>query len=254
MPRLAANLSLMFNEAAFLDRFAAAAAAGFAGVEFLFPYPWHADEIRSKLEASGLQQVLFNISPGDWDAGDRGLAAVPGREDEFARALDQALSYAEVLSCPRLHAMSGLIAHGARRDVLEANLEKAARVAATAGVEILIEPINTFDMPDYFLTHTQQAADIIAAVGADNLGLQLDLYHRHRMEGDVEGAIARYGGIARHYQIAGPPDRGEPIPSDLDVVDLFGLIDASGFAGWMGCEYRPRGDTLAGLVWRDGLV
>ncbi|MGD9668038.1 MAG: 2-oxo-tetronate isomerase [Hyphomicrobiaceae bacterium] len=254
MPRLAANLSLMFTELDFLDRFGAAARAGFRGVEFLFPYAWPAAEIHSRLEDAGLQQVLFNISPGDWDAGERGLAGLAGREDDFAHALDEALAYAETLRCPRLHAMSGLNGQGARRDVLEANIEKAALKAASAGIEILVEPINTFDMPDYFLSRTEQAADIIAAVGLPNIGLQLDLYHRYRMEGDAEGAIARYAGIVRHYQIAGPPDRGEPIPSDLDVSDLFGRIDASGYKGWVGCEYRPRGRTEDGLAWMRGVV
>ncbi len=254
MPRLAANLSLMFTEFAFLDRFGAAARAGFKGVEFLFPYAWPATDIRARLEDAGLRLVLFNISPGHWDAGERGLAGLAGREDDFARALDEALNYAEILHCPRLHAMSGLNGQGACRDVLEANLDKASRAAASTGIEILVEPINTFDMPDYFLTRTGEAAEIIAAVGAPNLGLQLDLYHRHRMEGDVEGAIRRHAGIVRHYQIAGPPDRGEPIPSDLDVGDLFRRIDASGFDGWVGCEYRPRGRTEDGLDWISGLT
>lgn len=254
MPRLAANLSLMFTERAFLDRFNAAAQAGFKGVEFLFPYAWTAAEIRARLDEAGLQQVLFNISPGDWDSGERGLAALAGREDDFSRALDQALDYAVILGCPRLHAMSGLVAQGARRDVLEANIDKAARAAASAGIEILLEPINSFDMPDYFLTRTAEAADLIAAVGASNVGLQLDLYHRHRMEGDAGSAIERYCGIVRHYQIAGPPDRGEPIPSELDVGAHFARIDASGFAGWVGCEYRPRGRTQDGLGWLAGLL
>ena len=249
MPRLAANLSLMFNELAFLDRFEAASRAGFKGVEFLFPYAWPAAEIRARLDRAGLQQVLFNISPGDWDGGERGLAGLSGREDDFARALDEALGYAEVLNCPRLHAMAGLNGHGARRDVLERNLDKAARAAASGGIEILIEPINTFDMPDYFLMRTQQAAEIIAAVGAPNLRLQLDLYHRDRMEGDVEAAVVQYSDIVSHYQIADPPDRGEPVSGDLNVGELFARIDASGFNGWVGCEYRPRGTTEDGLVW-----
>lgn len=249
MPKLAANVSFLFTELDFLDRFAAARRAGFQGVEFLFPYAWPAAEIRARLDEAGLQQVLFNISPGDWDGGERGLAGLAGREDDFMRALDQALKYAEILGCPRLHAMAGLNGQGARRDVLEANLEKAASAAASCGIEILIEPINTFDMPDYFLTRARQAADIIAAVGAANLGLQLDLYHRHRMEGDVEGAIERYCGIVSHYQIADPPDRGEPVSGDFKVGDILARIDASGFDGWVGCEYRPRGATEDGLIW-----
>lgn len=253
MPRLAANLSLMFTELPFLDRFAAAARAGFKGVEFLFPYAIPAAEIRARLEDAGLELVLFNIAPGDWDKGERGLAALPGREHDFAHALDHALNYAAALGCKRLHAMAGLDAQQARRDVYERNLALASDRAASAGVTVLIEPINTFDMPGYFLTHTAKAAEVIAAVGSPNLGLQLDLYHRHRMEGDVASAIKGYESITRHYQIAGPPDRGEPIPSDLDVRALFAAIDATGYGGWVGCEYRPRADTESGLIWRQRL-
>lgn len=242
---------MLFTEVAFLDRFAAAARAGFDGAEFLFPYAWQAKDIKERLEATGLELVLFNISPGDWDNGERGLAALPGREDQFARALDQALGYADALGCRRLHAMSGLETQGASRDVLVANLAKAASAAARHGIDILIEPINTFDVPGYFLTRTADAAAIIRDVGASNVRLQLDLYHRHRMEGDVMGAIETHGFLVGHYQIAGPPDRGEPIPSELDVPALFRAIDATGYQGWIGCEYRPRSGTLAGLSWRE---
>lgn len=242
---------MLFAEVAFLDRFAAAARAGFDGAEFLFPYAWQAKDIKERLEATGLELVLFNISPGDWDNGERGLAALPGREDQFARALDQALGYADALGCRRLHAMSGLETQGASRDVLVANLAKAASAAARHGIDILIEPINTFDVPGYFLTRTADAAAIIRDVGASNVRLQLDLYHRHRMEGDVMGAIETHGFLVGHYQIAGPPDRGEPIPSELDVPALFRAIDATGYQGWIGCEYRPRSGTLAGLSWRE---
>ena len=242
---------MLFAEVAFLDRFAAAARAGFDGAEFLFPYVWQAKDIKERLEATGLELVLFNISPGDWDNGERGLAALPGREDQFARALDQALGAADALGCRRLHAMSGLETQGASRDVLVANLAKAASAAARHGIDILIEPINTFDVPGYFLTRTADAAAIIRDVGASNVRLQLDLYHRHRMEGDVMGAIEPHGFLVGHYQIAGPPDRGEPIPSELDVPALFRAIDATGYQGWIGCEYRPRSGTLAGLSWRE---
>ena len=251
MPRLAANVSMLFTEHAFLDRLAAAAQAGFAGVEFLFPYAWQAADIKARLDDAGVELVLFNMSPGDWDNGERGLAALPGREGQFARALDEALGYAQALGCRRLHAMAGLTTAGANRETYLANLEIAARAAASAGIDILIEPINTFDMPGYFLTRTAEAAAIIRDVGASNLRLQLDLYHRHRMEGDVAGALRDYAPLVAHYQIAGPPDRGEPIPSELDVPALFGAIDDTGYAGWIGCEYRPRNGTLAGLSWRQ---
>lgn len=249
MPRFAANLSFLFTELPFLDRFEAAARAGFKGVEFMFPYATPAEEIRTRLDASGLTLVLFNLPPGHWDKGERGFAALPGREDEFASAVDLALRYAETLGCRRLHAMAGLAAHGATREAYIANLRLAAAWAAPLGIDILIEPINTRDMPDYVLTRTADARDVLAEAGAPNLGLQLDLYHRHMMEGDVESAIVEFGPLVRHYQCADPPDRGEPGTTTLDYARLFRLIDASGYTGWIGCEYRPRGGTLAGLGW-----
>jgi hydroxypyruvate isomerase len=249
MPRFAANLSFLFTELPFLDRFAAARNAGFRGVEFMFPYAVPAEEIRARLNDNGLSLALFNLPPGHWDKGERGFAALPGREDEFASAVDLALTYAETLGCPRLHAMAGLTVHGATRDAYLANLALAAAWAAPMGIDILIEPINTRDMPDYFLTRTAEARDVIAEVGAPNLGLQLDLYHRHLVEGDVEAAIGEFGHIARHVQCADPPDRGEPSTRVLNYPRLFEIIDASGYEGWIGCEYKPRSGTLEGLGW-----
>lgn len=248
MPSFAANLSFLFTDLPFLDRFEAAAGAGFKGVEFMFPYAVPAGDIKSRLDATGLTLALFNLPPGHWDKGERGYAALPGREDEFASAVDLALTYAETLGCKRLHAMAGLTTHGATREAYLANLRLAASWAAPLGIDILIEPINTRDMPDYFLTRTADAANVIAEVGAANLGLQFDLYHRHVMEGDVEAALAEFGALARHYQCA-DPDRGEPSLRILDYARLFQLIDATGYGGWIGCEYKPRGDTLAGLTW-----
>lgn len=249
MPRFAANLSFLFTDLPFLDRFEAAARAGFKGVEFMFPYAVPAAEIKCRLDVTGLAPVLFNLPPGHWDKGERGFAALPNREDEFASAVDLALRYAETLGCPRLHAMAGLATHGATREVYVANLRMAADWAAPLGIDILIEPINTRDMPNYFLTRTADARDVIAEVGAPNMGLQLDLYHRHLMEGDVEGAIAEFGPLARHYQCADPPDRGEPSNAVLDYTRVFRLIDETGYDGWIGCEYKPRGATLDGLTW-----
>lgn len=249
MPRFAANLSFMFMDLPFLDRFDAAAKAGFKGVEFMFPYAVPAAEIRARLDDNGLSLVLFNLPPGHWDKGERGFAALPGREDEFASAVDLALNYAEALGCPRLHVMAGLATHGATREAYVANLRMAASWAAPMGIDLVIEPINTRDMPDYFLTRTADARDVITEVGAPNLGLQFDLYHRHMMEGGVQAAIAEFGALARHYQCADPPDRGEPSLATLDYARLFRAIDASGYTGWIGCEYKPRGDTLAGLGW-----
>lgn len=249
MPRFAANLSLMFTEVPFLDRFAAAATAGFKGVEFLFPYAFKIDDIRARLEGNGLELVLFNLPPGHWDQGERGVTALAGREAEFATGVDLALQFAEALGCPRMHAMAGLAAHGTDRSVYIANLALAAEWAWPLGIDILIEPINTFDMPGYFLNTTGEAKAILNEVDAPNLGLQFDLYHRHRMEGGVIEAIAEYAGIARHYQCAGPPDRGEPGLDPLDHRAVFKAIDATGYAGWIGCEYKPRAGTLAGLDW-----
>jgi 2-dehydrotetronate isomerase len=251
MPRFAANLSFLFTELPFLDRFEAAAAAGFKAVEFMFPYDWPAREIRTRLEANGLALVLFNLQPGDWARGERGLAALAGREGEFGKAACLALDYAEALGCPRLHAMAGLVAHGAERAMFVRNLRAAARLAAPLGVEVLIEPINPRDMPGYFLTRTADARDILAEVDEPNVGLQLDLYHRHVSEGDVETAIATFAPLVRHYQVASPPDRGEPDRGELDYARLFELIDRSGYDGWIGCEYKPRGDTRAGLAWAE---
>ncbi len=249
MPRFAANLSLMFTEVPFLDRFEAAVGAGFKGVEFLFPYAFQIDDIRARLDQHGLEVVLFNLPPGHWDEGERGIAALKGREDEFAAGVDLALRYADALACPRVHAMAGLNAHGTDRDVYLRNLALAAEWAKGEGVDILIEPINTFDMPGYFLTTTEDARDVISATGAANLGLQFDLYHRHRMQGGVLEAIAEFAPLARHYQCANPPDRSEPACGELDYRAVFKAIDATGFGGWIGCEYRPRAGTAEGLGW-----
>lgn len=249
MPRFAANISMMFNEVPFLDRFEAAAKAGFRGVEFLFPYEYPASEIAARLKANGLTPVLFNFPPGDLAKGERGLAALVGREAEFEAATRMALSYAEALGCPRLHAMAGLVHQGASRATYVANLKKAARMAQATGVEILIEPINTRDIPGFFLNRTGEARAIIYEVGEPNLRLQFDIYHRQIVEGDVATAIREYAPLTRHYQMAAPPDRGEPDEGELNFAWLFKLIDETGFDGWIGCEYKPRRGTLEGLKW-----
>ena len=249
MPKFAANLTMMFNEVPFLERFAAAANAGFRGVEFLFPYEHSAEDIAARLQDNGLTQALFNLPPGDFSKGERGLAALPGREAEFEAALQTALSYAKTLNCQCLHAMAGLTSAGAERSVYVANLKKAASATAPLGIDILIEPINTRDVPGYFLNHLSDARSIIDEVGASNLKLQLDLYHRQIVAGDLAKAIADYADITRHMQIANPPDRGEPDAGEINYASVFQMIDASGFDGWIGCEYQPRGDTVAGLAW-----
>lgn len=241
----------MFQELPFLDRFGAAAAAGFGAVEFLFPYEWPADELKHRLADNNLELVLFNLSPGDWAAGERGLTALKGRQSEFQRALEEACCYAGALDCKQLHLMAGLVEHGADRDTYLHNLRLAVAETAGQGLRLLIEPINTFDMPGYLLTKTEEAAEVIREVNAPNLGLQFDLYHRARMEGAVEAAIGEYQDLTCHYQCAAPFDRGEPDCDELDYRAIFKAIDGTGFGGWIGCEYRPRGDTVAGLGWTE---
>jgi hydroxypyruvate isomerase len=253
MPKLAANLSMMFQEVPFLERFAVAAACGFTGVEYLFPYEFPADEITARLSQHGLTQALFNLPPGDWAKGERGTAALPGREDEFAAGLERALDYARATKCRRLHVMAGLWPEG--RDRREgsatyvANLRRAAERAAAEGVTLVIEPINTRDMPGYFLNTSAEAMAVIEAVGRDNLKLQLDLYHCQIMEGDLAMHIRRLAGNYAHVQIAGVPERHEPDRGEVNYAYLLELLDEVGYDGWVGCEYRPAGETRAGLGW-----
>lgn len=253
MPQFAANLSLMYNEHAFLDRFAAAAADGFAGVEFLFPYEFSASEIRARLQAAGLKQVLFNAPPGDWAAGERGLASLPGREDEFQRGFELALEYAGVLGNQRLHVMAGLLQPGVerarQRDIYLDNLAYAVRAAASAGITVLIEPINPRDMPGYFLNRQAEAHAVCLEVGAANLMVQCDLYHCQIVEGDLATTLRRDIAGIGHIQIAGVPLRHEPDIGEINYPYLFALMDELKYSGWVGCEYRPRGGTSAGLGW-----
>jgi 2-dehydrotetronate isomerase len=260
MPRFAANLSMLYNEHAFLDRFAAAAADGFEAVEFLFPYAFEASDIAARLSDNGLQQVLFNAPPGDWEGrGERGLACLPGREDEFRRYLDKALHYAQVLRCPTVHVMAGLAPSEADRAALQAiyvgNLAWAAAQAAPQGVTLCIEPINTRDVPGFFLNRQDHAHEILALVDTPNLKVQMDLYHCQIVEGDVTKKLERYVPTGRvgHMQIAGVPERHEPDGGEMNYRYLFEQIDRVGYTGWIGCEYRPRdtapGGSSAGLGW-----
>ena len=256
MPRFAANVSMMYTEHAFLDRFGAAAADGFRAVEYLFPYAFERSEVAARLADHGLQQVLFNAPPGDWDAGERGLACLPGREDEFRRGLvERALPWAQALHCPRVHVMAGLAParadHAALHATYVANLAWAAREAASAGIELLIEPINLRDMPGYFLHRQEQAHAVVAEVGAPNLKVQMDLYHCQIAEGDVAMKLRRYlpGGRVGHIQIAGIPERHEPDSGELRYAYIFDVLDELGWMGHLGCEYRPRAGTSAGLTW-----
>jgi hydroxypyruvate isomerase len=251
MPRFAANLSMMYTEHAFLDRFAAAARDGFTAVEYLFPYEHPAEELAAWLRASGLQQVLFNAPPGDWAAGERGTSSLPGREAEFRAGFAKALDYAATLACPRIHVMAGLRQHGAERATYLANLAWAAQQAAPAGIDVLIEPINTRDIPGFFLNRQDEAHAVVQEVGATNLKVQMDLYHCQIVEGDLTMKLRQYipTGRVAHLQIAGVPQRHEPDLGELNHDALFAELDALGYTGWIGCEYRPAGATSAGLGW-----
>ncbi len=264
MPRFAANLSMLYTEHAFMDRFAAAARDGFAAVEYLFPFAFEASALAARLQESGLQQVLFNAPPGNWDAGERGLACLPGREAEFRAGFAKALDYGAALGCPRIHVMAGIAPAGSIQSELHAtylgNLEWAASQALLAGRDVLIEPINTRDMPGYFLNRHEVAQSIVQTLGVPNLKVQFDLYHCQVMEGDIARKIREHLPTGRigHFQVAGVPERHEPSVGELNFDYLFTLIDAvsatSGWTGWVGCEYRPalgaaEGATTQGLTW-----
>ena len=264
MPRFAANLSMLYNEHPFLDRFAAAAADGFTAVEYLFPYDFSAAELARRLEDHGLQQVLFNAPPGDWNTGERGLACLPGRQAEFRACIQRALDYAHTLNCPRIHVMAGLVPAGADRAELqhtyEDNLAWAAQQAAASGRTLLIEPINPRDIPGFFLNRQDEAHRIVQAIGSPHLKVQMDLYHCQIVEGDVAMKLRQYlpTGRVGHIQIAGVPQRHEPDLGELHHPYLFEVIDdvsaACSWDGWVGCEYRPArgtapGATSQGLGW-----
>ena len=269
MPKFAANLSMLYPELDFLDRsgfdrFAAAAQDGFKGVEFLFPYAYAKEDVAARLTQNGLQQVLFNAPPGDWDAGERGMACLPGREAQFQAGIALALDYADALACPRLHVMAGLIPEGATCESLTStyinNIRYAAKAAAKQGVDVLIEPINMRDIPGFFLNRQDHAHQLIEAIGEPNVKVQFDLYHCQIVEGDVVMKIKKYlpTGRVGHFQIAGVPMRHEPDVGELNYDYIFDVIDEvsqeCGWNGWMGCEYRPaRGavqdGTSDGLGW-----
>jgi 2-dehydrotetronate isomerase len=255
MPRFAANLTMMFNEHAFLDRFQAAADAGFEAVEYLFPYDHPADVIASRLEAAGLKQALFNMPPGDWAAGERGLAALPERRGEFRDAVRKAIEYAKVIRSPLLHMMAGIAdesdpaAIASYRDAFA----YAADATAREGIGLVVEPINGRDMPGYFLNDFNRAIGIIADLGHENVKLQFDVYHRQIIHGDVLVGLEKAMPLIGHVQIASVPKRNEPGTGELDDFKIFAALDDLGYRGYVGCEYRPAGETVAGLGWMKQL-
>ena len=273
MPQFAANLTMMYPELPFLDRFEVAAKDGFKAVEFLFPYAYTPEELAARLKANNLQQVLFNAPPGGldpasidqaWNSNTRGTASLPGREKEFQQGVEMALRYAEALHCPRIHVMAGLLGvghtHASNHATYVNNLKWAAALAAKQGLDVLIEPINTRDIPGFYLNRQDQAHSIIEEVGAPNLKVQMDLYHCQIVEGDVAMKIRKYlpTGRVGHFQIAGVPERHEPDIGEINYPYLFNVIDevsmACNWQGWVGCEYKPKlggqpGGTNAGLGW-----
>ena len=258
MPRFAANLSMLYNDLDFLDRYAAAARDGFKAVEFLFPYAYEPSVLQARLTENGLQQVLFNAPPGDWDAGERGIACVPGREAEFRAGIERAIDYAQALECPRIHVMAGIVPANADAAAVHAtyvsNLRLAARLAAVHGIQLMLEPINGRDMPGFFLSRQDQAHALITEIGEANIRVQMDLYHCQIVEGDLAAKIRQYlpSGLVGHIQIAGVPERHEPDVGEINYPYLFDLMDKLGFEGWVGCEYKPaRG--AAPHATRDGL-
>jgi hydroxypyruvate isomerase len=258
MPRFAANLTMLFTELPFMQRFEAAAKAGFKAVEYLFPYAFDKKELTAALRANGLQQVLHNLPAGNWETGERGIACHPDRVGEFREGVGMAIDYATALGCPKLNCLLGKLPDGVNageaRKVAVENLRFAARELQTAGIMLLIEPINHFDIPGFFLTRTDQALAIIDDVGSTNLLLQYDIYHAQRMEGELAATMSKNMARIGHIQLADNPGRGEPGTGEINYPWLFKHIDAAGYTGWIGCEYKPRGTTADGLGWRSALT
>jgi hydroxypyruvate isomerase len=255
MPRFAANLSFMYQEYDFLGRFAAAAKDGFKGIEYLFPYEHTAAELAKRLKDRDLTQVLFNAPPGNWSRGERGIASLPERENEFRQGIETALLYADILGNKLVHVMAGLLdpqcGRSRHRDIFLDNLAYAARQAAAQGVCLVIEPINTRDMPGYLLNYQHEAHQICRDVGADNLKVQADLYHCQIVEGDLTRMLRQFIGGIGHIQIAGVPERHEPDTGEVNYEYLLNLIDSLGYSGWVGCEYWPKASTSGGLGWQE---
>ena len=254
MPKLAANLTMLFNEVDFLDRFEAAAKAGFTAVEYLFPYAYPKEELAERLERHRLTQVLHNLPAGDWAKGERGIACHPDRVGEFQDGVGKAIDYARTLGCKQINCLAGIAPAGVDPDKLRAafvaNLSFAADKLGAAGIRLLTEPINTFDIPGFYLSHTQQALDLIRETGSSNAFVQYDIYHMQRMEGELANTMRTHLDKIKHIQLADNPGRNEPGTGEINYRFLFGFLDAIGYDGWIGCEYKPKGGTVEGLAWR----
>ncbi len=258
MPKFDANLSMLFTEHDFLDRFSAAASAGFGGVEYLFPYDYPAAEVARALEAAGLEQVLFNLPSGNWAAGERGIACLPDRVDEFRAGVAKAISYADALGCKRLNALAGKVPAGVTREdahrTFVTNLRYAAAELERAGIALVAEAINTYDIPGFFLSRSDQTFAIIDEVGSKNLTLQYDIYHMQRMEGELAATLRTQLARIGHVQLADNPGRHEPGTGEINYPFLFDVLDQIGYAGWVGCEYVPGNGTVAGLGWASNYL
>ncbi|CZF81949.1 Hydroxypyruvate isomerase [Grimontia celer] len=253
MPKLAANLSMLFTELPFIERFSAATKFGFKGVEYLFPYAFDAHELKAELDRNQLQQVLFNLPAGDWDNGDRGIAADPSRVEEFRAGVAKAIEYARVLDCQQVNCLAGIVPEGVSHEHAEEtlieNLKYANKALEEAGIRLVVEAINTRDIPGFALTNTKQALRICNAVGSDNISLQYDIYHMQIMEGDIAATLSSTVNRIGHIQIADNPGRHEPGTGELNYHFLFDYIDSIGYEGWVGCEYKPATTTEEGLSW-----
>jgi hydroxypyruvate isomerase len=254
MTKLAANLTMLYNEVDFLDRFEAAAKSGFTGVEYLFPYAYPKEQLAERLLRHRLVQVLHNLPAGDWAGGERGIACHPDRVGEFQEGVGKAIDYAQALACKQINCLAGIAPKNVDPEKVRAtfvsNLRFAAERLGAAGIKLLIEPINTYDIPGFWLSHTQQALDVIRDTGSPNVYLQYDIYHMQRMEGELASTIKAHLPQIAHLQLADNPGRNEPGTGEINYRFLFGFIDAIGYDGWIGCEYKPKGKTVDGLGWR----
>lgn len=253
MPKFSANLSMLFKEVDFLDRFELAARAGFKAVEFMFPYEWDKNELKRRLTEHNLELVLHNLPPGDWSAGERGLACLPGRVNEFRDGIGRAIEYATALGCPRLNCLAGIppatLSDEERRRTLVSNVRYAAEEMRKAGLVLMVEALNSFDMPGFCLNTTRDALDLIQQVGHPNLFIQYDVYHMQMMEGKLIKTMRENLSAIAHIQIADVPGRHEPGTGEINFDNLFRSLDDMGYRGWIGCEYIPAGQTEAGLGW-----
>jgi len=258
MPTLCANLTMLFTEQDFLERFGAAAQAGFKGVEYLFPYAYDKEQLAALLHRHGLEQVLHNLPAGDWASGERGIACLPDRVGEFQDGVGKAIDYARALGCKQVNVLAGIaprnVDAGKIRETFIRNLRFAASHLKDAGIRLLVEPINTFDIPGFYVNRTQQALDLFSDVGSDNLYLQYDIYHMQRMEGELAATITKHLPRIAHVQLADNPGRNEPGTGEINYPFLLGHLDAIGYTGWIGCEYKPATTTAAGLGWANAYL